>query len=183
VPLYQDEDRAQSWLAYTKSLTQIDPTAFLAQLRSPRSPNAQRRRTIVFGLSGSFVVTMLGTMIGLVPGILTVFLGLALAGYLSAMFMQMRQWDSRSSGQAIVNGEARNGLRSWTPTAPTAGVRIVSGTESTGSSWAPQETTLPTYVSKSKASKIPRRIDLTREATGAGMVDAARQQQASPRLQ
>ena len=61
------------------------------------------------------------------------------------------------------------------------GVRVV-GAET--DRWDPRETTLPTYVTKSKASKIPRRIDLTSGWTGADMVAQAReQQQASPELE
>jgi hypothetical protein len=183
-----DGTGSQSWGEYLRSLSRVDPSSLLDQMKAPRGRQAKRRRTVVLSLSAGFGVALLGAVVGVVPGFAAVMIGLLLAGYLSAMFLQMRQWETRATGDpapvAPTWSRTAPAASGSAPAVPSDGVRVVQGTQAVGSSWEPRETTLPTYVSKSKASKIPRRIDLTRDGwTGAGMVEQARQQQASPQLQ
>ncbi|MFN8125510.1 MAG: hypothetical protein U0R64_03240 [Candidatus Nanopelagicales bacterium] len=180
------DDHYQSWREYLRSLARRDPrehTQWLETLRTPRGRHARRRRTIVLALSGMSVVGILGAFVGIVPGFVAVSGVLLLGGYLTLMFIQMRQWESQRdqrSDQAAPMADRPVGRPA---AATTDGVRLVGGTMAVGSEWEPRETTLPTYTAKSKASKVPRRIDLTRQGwNGASMVEQARAQQ-SPHLQ
>ena len=120
---------------------------------------------------------------GVVPGFVAVFATLLLGGYLSAMFLQMRQWESRRRPEVADTLDEAPVARPAPPRQARDGVRLVAGTTAVGSEWEPRETTLPIYTNKSKATKIPRRIDLTHQGwTGADMVEQARAQQ-SPHLQ
>lgn len=181
-----DDARAATWGEYLKGLAAVDfgrYTRSLSMTGSGASPAARRRGKILIGLSGALVVSLLGATVGVLPGSFAVISTLLLAGYVSAMVYYMRRQEAAVAYQqtlqesAVVAGTdsavATNG-------ATVDGVRVVGeGTDT----WEPQATTLPTYVSKTKASKIPRRIDLTSGWTGADMVAQAREQQASPDLE
>ncbi len=175
-----------SWREYLRSLTQR-PTGgwqtvpLVESLRAPQTSAARRRRTLVLGLGAFTGVTMLGAVVGLLPGFLPVLGTLALGGYLTAMYLQMRQWegqryaaDATGAGRSDV-AASRDRVRD--------GVRLVDGEAHGADGWEPVPTTPPLYATKPKASKIPRRIDLTSQGwTGADMVEQARAQQ-SPQAQ
>lgn len=179
-------DDYQSWREYLRSLTRRDAVQWesvplLDDLRSPRGRHARRRRTIVIGLAGVTGVGLLGAVVGVVPGFVAVLMTLLLGGYVSAMFLQMRQWEAKRRPTAAT-ADVPHDVRT-NPFQVRDGVRVVSSDSDSGSQWAPQESTLPIYATKSKATKIPRRIDLTHQGwTGADMVEQARVQQ-SPHLQ
>ncbi len=179
-------DDYQSWREYLRSLTRRDVVQWesvplLDALRSPRGRHARRRRTIVIGLAGVTGVALLGAVVGVVPGFVAVLMTLLLGGYVSAMFLQMRQWEAKRRPTAAT-ADVPHDVRT-NPFRVRDGVRVVSSDSDSGSQWAPQESTLPIYATKSKATKIPRRIDLTHQGwTGADMVEQARVQQ-SPHLQ
>lgn len=173
----------QSWREYLRSLSRRDPrehAQWLETLRTPRGRHARRRRTIVIALAGASVVGLVGAVVGVVPGFLAVLTVLLLGGYVSLMFFQMRQWDARRHGDVAWTDsvDGRQAPAADRPqTAATDGVRLVEGTVAVGTQWEPRETTLPTYTAKSKASKVPRRIDLTHAGwNGASMVEQARAQ-------
>jgi hypothetical protein len=182
-----DHEDYQSWREYVRSLTRRDAVQWesvplLEALRSPRGRHARRRRTIVIGLTGVTGVSLLGAVAGILPGFVAVLMALLLGGYVSAMFLQMRQWEAKRRPTATTPADAVADQHP-NPFLVRDGVRVVSSESDAGTQWAPQESTLPIYATKSKASKIPRRIDLTHQGwTGADMVEQARAQQ-SPHLQ
>ena len=184
-PAIADHDEYLSWREYLRSLTRRDAgrwesAQWLESLRSPRGRHARRRRTILLGLAGVTGLALVGAVIGIVPGFVAVLSTLLLGGYGTAMFLQVRHWESHRAMPAHPDAQE--------PAAPAAnstrardGVRLVPGATEGGSQWEARETTLPIYANKSKASKIPRRIDLTHQGwTGADMVEQARAQQTPP---
>lgn len=185
-PAAASDEEYLSWREYLRSLTRRDAhrwesAQWLESLRAPRGQHARRRRTIVLSLAGAAAVSLVGAVAGVIPGFVAVAATLMLGGYATAMFLQMRQWEMRRPVHVEHTvAEASDVTRS---ARVRDGVRLVQGEQATESSWEPRETTLPIYASKSKASKIPRRIDLTHQGwTGADMVEQARAQQ-SPDLQ
>ena len=180
--------RASSWSEYLLSLTNLDRHRWIGQVRTPQSPAARRRRSILLALAASTGVTMLGAVVGVLPGFVALLFAALLAGYLAAMFSQLRRLENQAATSMAdpVSGSAEVPYRRTerSTSRSSDGVRVVSSAaDEEDSSWSPRETTLPTYVNKPKASRVPRRIDLTRQGwTGAGMVEAAKMHQASPEL-
>lgn len=184
-------ERYQSWGEYLRSLTRLDHSnmRWLESMRAPRSRHARRRRTISVGLFAVFCLGVVGAVAGVLPGFVAVLSALLLGAYVTAVFWQSRQWEARLLQRAASqHGEAAAWGAAPAPSAfardlVTDGVRVVAGAPAEASTWEPKQTPLPTYTSKSKATKIPRRIDLTdRGWTGADMVEQARAQQ-HPELQ
>lgn len=188
-----DSERYQSWGEYLRSLTRLDQSRWesvrwLEALRAPRGRHARRRRTIVVALAGLSGAGILGAVLGVVPGFLAVLSALALGAYVTLMYWQLRQWESRRS-----HASARAAAPAWGSSVTTRvgdsgsatvrdGVRVMSSAAA-GDQWEPKQTPMPQYTAKSKATKIPRRIDLTERGwTGADMVEQARAQQ-NPHLQ
>lgn len=184
---YADEsERAATWGEYIRGLATVDVGRYAKGLNlqgTGASPAARRRGRILIGLSGVLALSFLGSIAGVLPGVTLVVSSVLLLGYVSAMVYYMRRQES-----SVALGEATPAEAARAATYDSAvasgvtvdGVRVV-GEES--HAWEPQRTTLPTYVTKTKASKIPRRIDLTSGWTGADMVAQAREQQASPELE
>lgn len=187
-PSHGAEHRAGSWAEYLLSLSNIDASHWIHQVRAPQGQHARRRRTVVMALGGTTAVAVLGAVIGVLPGFVAVFAAMLLGGYIAAMFTQMRRWESAGSA-AAPSAAAQEGASyesAQRARRSTDGVRVVRHDQDAGAAWDPRETTLPTYVSKPKASKIPRRIDLTHDRagwTGADMVEQARRQQHGPDVQ
>lgn len=184
-PAAADHEEYLSWREYLRSLTRRDAhrwesAQWLESLRAPRGRHARRRRTIVVSLAAVAAVSLLGAVVGVVPAFLAVAATLLLGGYATAMFLQMRQWEARRPMPAA--SDVGSAADESYPQRVRDGVRLVPGATPLDNQWEPRETTLPIYASKSKASKIPRRIDLTHQGwTGADMVEQARAQQ-SPDL-
>ncbi len=180
----ESDHRAGSWAEYLRSLTNVDASVLVGQVRAPQGRHARRRRTIVLGLSTTMTVSVAGAVLGVLPGFLAVVTAVLLGGYVAAVVTQVRRGEvgrSATAGGAVAEPAVRAGRAA---SASTDGVRVVQHDSGAGSTWEPLQTTLPTYVSKPKASRIPRRIDLTREGwTGADMVQEARRRQGSPELQ
>lgn len=178
-------ERAGSWSEYLLSLTNISNTGWVGQMRSPRSAAAKRRRSITLGLGGASLLSVTAAALGVLPGFIAVVPALLLIGYLAAMFAHMRRSENEAAtSSATQTSVGRRTVPYRSSNQASDGVRIVGEGQQGEAGWSPRETTLPTYVNKPKASKVPRRIDLTREGwTGAGMVEAAQQQQGSPELE
>jgi hypothetical protein len=174
------EQRAESWTAYLLSLTNLDASAWIGQVRGSGDRQARKRRNVVLALGGTTVVSVLGAMAGVIPGFIAVLAAILLCGYVAAMFSVMRRSESARAGAAQRGQQARPSAMPQTSrsaAAATDGVRVVEPQAQPAGSWEPVATTLPTYVNKPKASRLPRRIDLTGEGwTGAGMVEEARRQ-------
>lgn len=180
------DSRAATWGEYLAGLVQVDLGRYADQLKmrgSGPATTARRRRNILLALAAAVVVSLIGAVVGVLPGALVVLSTFLLGGYVSAMVLFMRNGAARSGGRLDHqrDTESRSAGRDQGDSGVAVdGVRVV-GAEA--DRWDPRETTLPTYVTKTKASKIPRRIDLTTGWTGADMVAQAREQQASPELE
>jgi len=177
-----DHHRAATWGEYVRGLTHIDVGHYARALSSrQRSVAAGRRRRVLMILGAVLAVSLVGSFAGLLPGSLVALSTLVLVGYVSVMFYQLRRRELALAGAATgapdLMSQADGSMGNPAGTL-VDGVRVVEP----ANTWEPRETTLPTYVSKTKASKIPRRIDLTSGWTGADMVARAREQQASPEL-
>ena len=181
-----DELRAASWSEYVRGLAEVDMSGVTSVLRpgtTGSSPAARRRGRIMIGLAVTAGVTGLGAVAGLLPSSLLMISLMLLGGYVSAMFYFMRKQEGVLSVGDVGVGVSRSQQAMGQAVAAGAtvdGVRVVG---ESSDAWEPQAQTLPTYVTKTKASKIPRRIDLTSGWTGADMVAQAREQQASPDLE
>lgn len=175
-------NRAVTWREYLGGMVPVDYSRYTSHVKTPGTSlasTARRRRNILLALAVVFVASVVGLVVGVIPGSLVVLSTLLLGGYVSAMVFFMRSSATRrgkhfdrqreSAATATEREQGTSGL-------VVDGVRVV-GSES--DRWDPRETTLPTYVTKTKASKIPRRIDLTSGWTGADMVAQARERQAS----
>lgn len=156
-----------------------------AELRRT-SVAARRRRRVVLALLSVLAASAAGAAAGVVPGFVPVFVFVVAGAFVSALARQTRSAQiAHAVEQLQERGEQSERLRRATAYArhtsrarSGAGVRLVSA----DGSWAPVPTTLPTYVSKDRASKVPRVIDLTspnRQWSGQAMVDQAREQAGS----
>lgn len=193
-PMVDDSaDIDADWSDYARSLVEkgIGPCSLSLGGPEGLSSAARRRRKIVVSLGGGLIATLVGGVVGVVPGSFAVLIALVLGAYVAAMAYVMGR-----SGQVarpsldlrtnVADLSARRAAdaASGESSPVTDGVRLISGEESRDGAWEARETTLPTYVTKPRASKIPRRIDLTaRGWTGADMVERARQQQPSRELE
>ncbi len=148
------------------------------------SPAARRRQRVVAILGGALLVSAGGAIVGILPGFLTVLVFFAFAAFVLAAARQTRnaqaarafarreQQQTESQRARLATAHARWGADA---AAADGSVRLVTSDDA----WAPVPTTLPTYVSKDRATKVPRIIDLTapnREWSGQAMVDQAREQ-------
>ena len=149
---------------------------------------ARRRRRVIAVLGAGFLISVVGALVGLVPGLVPIaFLGLSV-GYLTLLVRAGRasvpaatrssaQRDAETSALRAATESARRrafGVEAVAVDDVLAGrrpsVRIIGA----GEHWEPQQAALPTYVTKPKASKVPRVLDLRgthREWGGADMVE------------
>lgn len=175
-----DHHEYTHWREYLRSLTRRphegwQSVPLIESLRAPRTRHARRRRTIVVALSAVATVSLVGAVVGVVPGFLAVFAVMLLGAYGTAMYLQLRPRDAR-----VVPGQHYEADREADVTGRPVrdGVRVVTGEQPASDAWEPVAATPPLYASKPKASKVPRRIDLTNRGwTGADMVEQARAQQ------
>ncbi|MDP4012998.1 MAG: hypothetical protein U0990_05800 [Candidatus Nanopelagicales bacterium] len=186
-------ESAASWSEYASSLMQrgIGPHSLTFRGAEGISRAARRRRKIVVSLGLGFAVSLVGAVAGVLPGSFVVLVGMALGSYVAAMAYVMGRGVSgvrppRDQGAEVADISLRRGAGAGVQQSSvvTDGVRLISGEEDREGTWDARQTTLPTYVTKPRASKIPRRIDLTaRGWTGADMVERARQQRPSRELE
>ena len=183
---HRSGNRAAMWGEYLGGMVQIDYDRYTKHLKSQGDSLASkvhRRRNILLALVAAVVGSLIGTVVGVLPGSLVVLSTFLLGGYVSAMVIFMRNRTARSGKQSDRQRETASpstGRDQNNSGVAVDGVRVVGAD---ADRWDPRETTLPTYVTKPKASKVPRRIDLTTGWTGADMVAQAREQQASPELE
>jgi len=176
-------NRANSWGEYLRHSLQSDGVQQVTSVlrNDSQRPAVRRRRRILFVLGGLVAASVLGGVVGVVPSVVTVLATFLLCGYVTALWYATRREGASANSLAGVDSRrphAESGFEQSTSEArSTDGVRVIRGSD--GRAWEPVETTLPTYVNKTKASKVPRRIDLAHGYSGADMVAQARAQQAS----
>jgi hypothetical protein len=172
--------------------------------RSPGAAAAERRRRVLLALMGLLVVWTVVTVLThrlptwtiAVPAVLVVgFLGVARRQVSLAADLRRRQArrvtladaaraaEARYGDSGDTGGTARRGGRVVDPApshepvheTPAAVARSVVGASS--GSWTAVPTTLPTYVTAPRATRMPRVIDLTTPGSwnGAAMVEQARE--------
>jgi hypothetical protein len=141
----------------------------------------RRRRRVLVLLSTAFAGSLAASVAGFVPGALPTIIAVLLAAYVSVLLRtaakQAAGTDAALDGRLLdphreaaqrAQRQAQALLRQRRATSPDA----VNG-------WDAVPTTLPTYVSKPKASKVPRVVDLTapsRRWTGEAMVQRAQEE-------
>lgn len=144
-----------------------------------RSPAARRRRLVLLILGTGFAATLAGAALGYLPAFAPVALGGLMIGYLTLLLRQARTTGRPSSRGASAEADRyRQATRRAQEQArglyaPPASV------EQSATGWDAVPTTLPTYVSKPKAAKVPRVVDLASGShawTGEEMVQRARQE-------
>jgi hypothetical protein len=164
--------------------------------RSPAAEAAARRRRALIGLLVVLTVTVVLVALGRLPLWTTAVPVLLVAGFLVvarrqvAQAAEMRRRRERrlalseaaraaEAQHRTGRSDARRGGRVVDPAPVADPVRTVRREEhaATGTdAWSPVPTTLPTYVTAPRATKMPRVIDLTHPGawTGAAMVEQAR---------
>ncbi len=170
-----------------------------AESLSPSGLAAQRRRRVLLGLVGLLFVTTVVVLLGVAPVWLIVLPFVLVGAFLVAARRQValaadlarrrerratlaeaaRVADARYAGGPAL---ARRGGRVVEPApapavaAPIYAAAVVDEALAAAGSWHAVPTTLPTYVTAPRATRMPRVIDLTTPGawTGAAMVEQAR---------
>jgi hypothetical protein len=168
---------------------------------SPAGQAAQRRRRVLMGLLGLLFVTTIVVLLGAAPVWVMVVPTLLVGAFLVAARRQValaadlarrrerrttlaeaaRAADARYAGG---EGTARRGGRAVDPApapaapaaAPVYARASGDGVDAPSASWNAVPTTLPTYVTAPRATRMPRVIDLTTPGSwnGAAMMEQAR---------
>lgn len=168
---------------------------------TPSGAAAERRRLVLGVLAGVLLVWMTVVLVGRLPVWSLLLPSLLVGGFLVAARRQValaveikRRQERRTTLAAAARaaearygaaeGQARRGGRAVDPApqvtpahvAPTASIEIRSEVAAPDGSWHAVPTTLPTYVTAPRATRMPRVIDLTTPGswTGAAMVEQAR---------
>jgi hypothetical protein len=144
-----------------------------------RSPAARRRRLVMLILGTGFAATLAGAALGYLPAFAPVALGGLLIGYLTLLLRQARTTAGPSARGASAEADRyRQATRRAQEQARGLYAPPASAERST-TGWDAVPTTLPTYVSKPKAAKVPRVVDLASGSpawTGEEMVQRAMQE-------
>jgi hypothetical protein len=166
---------------------------------SPAGVAAQRRRRVLLGLLGLLFVTTIVVLLGAAPVWVLVLPTLLVGGFLVAARRQValaadlarrrerratlaeaaRAADARYAGEGIARRGGRAVDPAPAPAVASAPVHVRTSTEAAGAptdSWHAVPTTLPTYVTAPRATRMPRVIDLTTPGSwnGAAMMEQAR---------
>lgn len=146
-----------------------------------RSSAAKRRRRVLAVLTVALLGAVGGALAGVVPGVVVVGMVILLVGYLTLLVRQASRSAVSSDRQRTGSAQADR-FREETRRAQAQARGLLAPEQSaTGATegWDAVPATLPTYVSKPKASKVPRIVDLTspsRAWNGAAMVQRAQQE-------
>lgn len=150
--------------------------------RGPSSSKAVRRRRRVLGLlSLSFVAALGGTLAGFLPGAAPAAAAVLLVIYVSVLLRtaaKPRQGVQTAGGASDTHRENARRAQRQAQTLLRARQSASAAGDSTGR-WDAVPTTLPTYVTKPKAAKVPRVVDLTgpvRGSAGEAMVARAQEE-------
>lgn len=160
--------------------------------RSQASAVAAKRRAIVLGvLTGVLALSLIGTLMGMVPIALTVVFALLLGSFiaLSAMTASSRSQVGRSPRldrrvEVVESIEVEERFTT-SMSAPERAARQKSELDAFAewdpwedeNSWDAVPQTLPSYVNSPRATAVPRNIDKDGDWSGEAMVAAARKMQ------
>jgi len=136
---------------------------------------ARRRRRVLLVLIAGFVGSLGASLAGVLPGATPALFVVLMVAYLTVLFRQASRGDApglATSGQAEADRYRQAAHRAHQQ-AQGLLVQSEDAGQEQSRGWDARPTTLPTYVSKPKASKVPRVVDLTapgRRWTGEAMV-------------
>ena len=161
-------------------LAGMRPSARHGEQRPSAAKAARRRRTVLVGVAGIFLASVIAAAAGLLPGAAPAVALALLVAYLTALAGQAR---SRRGASSVTRSEPDR-YREAARRAQQEARSVINGEVSSDvrreDGWDARPTTLPTYVSKPKASKVPRilRVDgASQEWTGQAMVQRAQEEQ------
>lgn len=185
-------EESQVW--QEQSQASVRPSDFVAGFLASLQPHkatdasgaamASRRRRMIAGLGALSLVVLIGAVAGVVPSLIALVVIGATGAYATMLGRVVhRGLAAKAGSKANTRHSETERLRRSTLLAQdrasghtaSSSVRVLQDPDA----WEPVETTLPTYVSKPKASKVPRVLDLTSPGkawSGAAMVDAAHAQ-------
>lgn len=121
--------------------------------RQAAAAAAVRRRRIVAGLGGLTVLAVLGAVIGVVPLMWPVLLGVAFGGYVFLLRNPARLAGAARSSAPAASAPAR--------------------TQTTDATWEPREAPEPSYMRAARATVIPRELDSEDPWTAERMLEQA----------
>ncbi len=180
-PAHQESDEAPTTMALpTATQAWGLVAARLGRSSTGTAAGAARRRRRVLvllavGLAASLGASLAGVLPGATPAI---FVGL-LVSYLTVLIRQaLRAGDSGAAHNPQTDQYREASRRASEQARRLIAEQQADGRQSTRG-WDAVPTTLPTYVSKPKASKVPRVVDLTapgRQWTGEAMVQRAQEE-------
>jgi hypothetical protein len=139
----------------------------------------RRRRRVLAVLGAGFAAAVAGTLAGYLPGVAPVAFAGLLVVYLTVLVRTAARPATEGWAATGASDEHREAARRAQRQAQ-ALLRARQSAAASGESgrWDAVPTTLPTYVTKPKAAKVPRVVDLTAPARGtAGEAMVARAQQ------
>jgi len=179
-------ERAQPGPARTSTPASSSPSRGTGPVRSSGvnrsnqlTGSARRRAVVLATLTGLTALTLLAALASIVPMPLPILLALVTGAYMIASAVTA---PARAAQRpARTPNPMRRPERSVQPQAAVPAAAVVDDWE-TWNAWDDEQdgwdavpTTLPTYVTKPRASQVPRRIDRSRpgEWTGTAMVETA----------
>lgn len=155
--------------------------ALVPSVADRRSTAAKRRRRVLLLLAAGLSLAIAGAVAGLLPSIVAVLVAGLLAGYLALLVRQASRAGLGATGQRSASAETDR-YREATRRAQAQARGLLHPQQRAASAaqgWDAVPATLPTYVTKPKASKVPRVVDLTsthRGWTGEQMVQRAQEE-------
>jgi len=185
----EDDDETEHAPSSLPGFADVSRT-LLASLRATgplgRGRTAKRRRRVIALLGVALAGAVAAAVAGLVPGAAPALVGGLLVVYLTIVVRQV----VRSAEPAGVRaGGSADRHRAATAQAQRQARGLLTPPpqqQGRSRTWEAVPTTLPTYVSKPKASKVPRVVDLTspgRRWTGEAMVQQAQRERRESHLE
>lgn len=174
-PAFMIPDVGQAWRSLAATV-RVRPRA------GRGSTAAMRRRRVLMVLVGTVVAAGAAALAGVLPVIVPGVVAVLLSGYLLLMVRQASRADLGAQSPPTGSAQADR-YREATRRAQAQARGLLAPrqqeTDAPAAAWDAVPATLPTYVSKPKASKVPRVVDLTaptRAWNGQAMVQRAQQE-------
>lgn len=177
----EDESAGPRWGGLVSRFASLRPAR-----RAGSSPAARRRRLVLAILGAGLLASIAGVAAGMLPAPVPAVFAVLLAAYLAALAGQSRR--SRSAASAGSGSDAarhREAARLAHLQAQNLMGMGRAAEQPADSRWDAQPTHVPVYVSKPRASKVPRVMDPIRSDetwTGQDMVARAQEMKRQARL-